>query len=181
MQRQFRDPPPRLLTEPGALGRLFAGCCESAFETELGLVDPPVVDYMADLLMRFLHSDALTQIRNPAGSILTGFLDLKQEAEARTGKARRELLRHIGDLTLFWTGVYPERLPKLLAPFDAGRTDGLLDLPSVGRRSYRLAADNETIAESRSLLARIADEYDVCRDGLLLARRSWENMGRSAA
>ena len=32
------------------------------------------------------------------------------EAEARIGDARREVHRHIGDFTLFWTGIYPEAL-----------------------------------------------------------------------
>ena len=53
---------------------------------------------------------------------------------------RRECHRHVGDFTLFWTGVYPEALPKLRA----GTADDLIDFPAQGKRSYYLASTYQT-------------------------------------
>ena len=174
MKRQFRHHPRRTIdASPDALSNLFAACCEAAFEIELGVADPPVVDYMADLLLRFLHTDEFRRFRCPTGELLTSVVGLLAEADEREGASRRDLLRHIGDVTLFWTGVYPEALPMVQA---AEGADAFLDLPVCGVRSYRAAARCEPESDSPSVLSRIADEYEVCRDGLYRARRTWEEL-----
>ena len=191
MRRHFRpvpgQPHPQRLLGGESLPRLFAACCESAFEVELGVADPPVVDYMSSLLMRFVHVDQQRPARDPEGHPLTSLRELSDEAAKRDGRPKRRLLQRIGDLTLFWTGVYPEALPKVVA---LDSPDALLDLPAIGRRSYRLAAaceDDDTSKEAPlsttatpearpSLLQRLADEYETCRDGLFLARRQWERL-----
>ena len=38
--------------------------------------------------------------------------ELEAEALPPEGRTRREIYRHIGDFTLFWTGVYPEALKR---------------------------------------------------------------------
>ena len=42
----------------------FAGMAEYTFETRLGIADPPLVDYIADLLTRFIRSDSLYPLRD---------------------------------------------------------------------------------------------------------------------
>ena len=166
MPRQFRHRPSRrVVADADALPRLFAACCESAFTVELGVADPPVVDYMTDLLMRFLHCDEFQRFRSPTGQTLASVPELLIEAEDREGPARSAMLRHVGDVTLFWTGVYPEALPRV-------QRDQVIDLPACGQRSYRLASGGE----AESVLGRIADEYAVCRDGLHRARLIWEDL-----
>ena len=39
--------------------RFFAGLTEYVFETRLGVVDPQLVDYVAELLGRFIHNDVI--------------------------------------------------------------------------------------------------------------------------
>ena len=174
MRRHFRplstEQTPRKILGGESLHRLFAACCESAFEIELGVADPSVIDYMTDLLMRFVHVRQTSGPRTPDGTLARSFVEMSHEAEQRSGQQRCDLLRRVGDLTLFWTGVYPEALPKVQAIDSA---DAFLDLPAFGRRSYRAAASE---ASDGSLLWRLAEEYDVCRDGLHLARRTWEEM-----
>ena len=158
----------RTVAGPDALTRLFAACCEYAFEAELGVADPPLVDYMAELLLRFVRSEGLAPHRDPEGRRLERLTAMLAEAEQREGRPRRELQRHIGDVSLFWTGVYPEALPKLQA---VDSPDFLLDVPEQGRRCYRLAAEFED--ETSPVLARIAEEYETCQEGLSIARRAW--------
>ena len=89
------------------------GICEYVFEGRLGLADPPLVDYLSDLMLRFARLDSVHRVRNLAGRPVVEVADMLTEAESRIGLARRDVHRHIGDVTLFWTGVYPESLPKL--------------------------------------------------------------------
>src|SRR4029450_5427260 len=95
------------------LGRFFAGLCECIFESRLGVADPPLVDYLSDLLLRFARLDSIHRVRNLSGRPVVEVADMLAEAENRIGLARRDVHRHIGDVTLFWTGSYLETLPRL--------------------------------------------------------------------
>lgn len=174
MRRHFRPTTSRRILSGDALRQLFSACCESAFTVELGVADPPIVDYMSRLLVRFVHVRTTAAVRSPDGSLVDTFTGLVREAEARRGASRRRLHQRIGDLTLFWTGVYPEALPQVQS---LDSPDAFLDLPGFGRRSYELAAGERSSGpEERSLLWRLAEEYETCRDGLTIARRTWEEM-----
>ena len=37
--------------------RYFAGLAENTFHSQLGVVDPPLIDYLSDLLIRFIRCD----------------------------------------------------------------------------------------------------------------------------
>src|SRR4051794_28840895 len=97
------------------LRRLFAGLTEQTFLHDLGIGDPRLVDYLSLLLPRFIHVRGLFRRRTVRGRPLEGVADMMLEAEAmpRAARTRREVYRHIGDFTLFWTGVYPEALRQL--------------------------------------------------------------------
>ena len=95
--------------------RLFAGLTEHAFVSTLGIADPPLVDYVSDMLTRFLHMDSLHRLRNFEGRPLSEVADMVMEAESlpTEGRTRREYHRHIGDFTLFWTGLYPDAVQRM--------------------------------------------------------------------
>src|SRR5437016_11685025 len=124
------------------LRRLFAGLTEHAFVTTLGVADPRLVDYLSLLLSRFVHIDALYRLRNAKGRRLEEVADMVFEAEALPpeGRTRREVHRHIGDFTLFWTGVYPEMLKRLRSVLTK---DHFIDYCAQGKRSYYIASTFE--------------------------------------
>ncbi len=97
------------------LRRLFSGLTEHTFMTALGVADPPLTDYLSGMLSRFIAMNAIFRLHDAAGRRLEEVAEMMIEAEAMPpeGRTRRELHRHIGDFTLFWTGVYPEALKKL--------------------------------------------------------------------
>jgi hypothetical protein len=151
--------------------RYFAGLTEQTFEARLGVVDPPLVDYLADLLVRFIRSDSVFRVRDPSGQRLVVVADMFAEAEARIGDARREVHRHIGDYTLFWSGVYPETLERP----DTPAPQRIEDYFCHGRRAYVLASTIETDRGAPSdLLERLSEMFDVCAYGLGEVRREWE-------
>lgn len=156
-----------------ALLQYFAGLTEQTFETQLGMADPTLIDYIAELLARFTRCDAVYSVRNPAGRPLTQVTEMLVEAEARIGPARREVHRHIGDYTLFWTGVYPEALPRLQGGHTA---DALFDFGALGKRAYFIAStipDDEN-PERTDVLERLSHDFELCQYGLRELRREWE-------
>ncbi len=154
------------------LRRFFAGATEYAFACRMGIVDPPLVDYVSEMLVRFVKSDAIYGVRNPRGERLMQVTDMLAEAHARQGAARRQLHRHIGDFTLFWTGVYPEIADRMRQ----GHKDSLLDYCDEGKRNYFLASTlpAEDASAPDAVLKRLSDNFELCVYGLGEVRRQWE-------
>jgi hypothetical protein len=152
--------------------RYFSGLAEQTFLTRLGVADPPLVDYVSDLLIRFVRSDFMHRIRSSRGRPLTSVTEMAAEARQRLGAASREIHRHIGDFTLFWAGVYPEALQKSEDPFETWC--------SHGKRAYMIASTIHSDRESGDeipgdLLERLSDRFELCCYGLREIRREWES------
>src|SRR5262249_4481532 len=137
--------------------------------------DPPLVDYLSVLLSRFIHVDAVFRLRNVQGRRLEEVADMMLEAQAMPpeGRTRREIYRHIGDFTLFWTGVYPEALGRMQSVL---RKDHFIDYCEQGKRSYYIAStfDEAPYKQEAPVLRRLSDEFEICSYGLNQVRREWE-------
>jgi hypothetical protein len=157
------------------LRRMLAGLTEHAFLAELGIADPALVDYLSSMLSRFVHMDDMYRFHDLHGRRLEEVADMMLEAEAfpPEGRTRREIYRHIGDFTLFWTGVYPEALKKLR---NVERKDHFIDYCEQGKRSYYIAStfEDEPFREEAPVLRRLSDEFMMCAYGLGQVRREWE-------
>jgi hypothetical protein len=148
---------------------------EQTFQARLGVADPVLIDYISDLLARFVRSDALYRIRSLAGRQLRELAEMMVEAEERVGDARREVHRHMGDFALFWTGVYPEALERMRGPL---KKDHLVDYCHQGKRAYLIAGTIEASEEqgaSSAVLIRLSHEFEMCAYGLREVRRQWED------
>lgn len=156
------------------LHRFFAGITESAFLSRVGLADPPLVDYISDLLVRFVHFDGVHQIRSLSGRRLIQVTDMVREAEQRLGPARRDAYRHIGDFTLFWAGMYPEALNSMKS---AVRKDFFVDYCEQGKKSYRIAAmyRDDSGELDCDVLDRLSAQFDLCTLGLTEVRKELEH------
>jgi len=159
------------------LHRFFSGLTEQTFQGELGVADPPLIDYLSDMLIRFLKFDAIFRVRSLDGRPATEVGKMLAEAEARIGLARRDVYRHIGDYTLFWVGIFPESLKDR-----RGRAmlDRFGDFCSQGKRSYRIASEIESDEEADApgeVLERLSDDFELCAYGLRQVRREWESRG----
>jgi hypothetical protein len=162
----------RAIPESHMLHRLFRGLTEYAFMTELGIGDPPLVGYVAELLATFVPSQAIWRLRDEHGRPLTEVAAMIAAAEAAADTVRRrECLRHVGDFTLFWTGVYPEALAKLRG---RGSADALINYQQQGKRSYYLASTLSADDSEGPVLRRLSDQFELCAFGLSCVRREWE-------
>jgi hypothetical protein len=144
--------------------------------------DPPLIDYLSELLSRFVHMDAVYRLRGAGGRRLEEVADMMLEAEAMPpgGRTRREVHRHIGDFTLFWTGVYPEMLDRLRARLVK---DSFIDYCQQGKRSYYIAStfEDDPYRDEAPVLRRLSERFELCAYGLHQVRREWERAQPGAA
>jgi hypothetical protein len=163
------------LNPPSALlSRFFAGLAEQTFQTHLGVADPPLIDYVGNLLVRFVRYDTLYRVRGLTGRRMQEVGQMLAEAEARIGDARREVHRHIGDFTLFWAGIFPESLQRNRGP---APFDGFIDYCEHGKRAYFIASTIETEHDEDApgeVLERLSERFELCAYGLREIRREWE-------
>jgi hypothetical protein len=157
------------------LRRLFAGYTEQTFINTLGVGDPRLIDYLSELLSRFIHLDAVYRLRNARGRRLEEVAEMVVEAEGlpAEGRTRREVHRHIGDFTLFWTGVYPEAVNRLRSVLSK---DYFVDYCEQGKRSYYIAStfEDDAYREEAPVLRRLSQDFELCAYGLNQVRREWE-------
>ena len=165
----------RVLSGPNQLKRLFAALAEQTVAVDLGVADPPLVDYLAEMLVRFVRIDAIFSARAVVARRLDEVADMLLEAEQREQRPQREVHRHIGDFTLFWTGVYPEALRRLRS---SDRKDALLDYQVQGKRSYLIAStfDDAEFRAEAPVLRRLSEEFELCSRGLARVRHEWERL-----
>lgn len=153
------------------LRRLFAGLTEHAFLTAIGVADPPLIDYVSGLLTRFTHFGAVYRL-HAEGRPLVDIADMMMEAEEMPpeGRTRREYFRHIGDFTLFFTGLYPETVRRQ----ECGWTrDTFVSYTQTGKRSYQIAGsfEDDPYREEAAVLKRLGDEFELCAVGLNRVRQ----------
>ncbi len=159
------------------LRRLFAGLIEHVFYTDVGMCDPRVTEYLADLLMDFIHIDQIFALHDAAGRRIEDVAEMATEAylgpDITTRERDRRVHRHIGDFTLFWTGVYPEGLRHLRHPL---KKDHLVDYLQQGKRSYAIAAAMYSRQDDPpgQLLRRLSDNFEFCVYGLSQVRKGWQ-------
>lgn len=158
-----------------ALRQLFSALIEHAFQVDLGIADPRLTDYLSNLLVRFVRVEAIFRFRNTQGKRLEEVAEMLLEAQERQAKPRREIYRHIGDFTMFWTGLYPEALPRLQS---SSTQDQLLDYCEQGKRSYYIAStfDSEPYQDEAPVLRRLSEEFELCTMGLRRVRSGWEKL-----
>jgi hypothetical protein len=153
----------------------FSGLTEQTFMADLGVADPPLVDYLSQLLSRFVHIEGIYKLRSSSGRTLEEVADMMMEVESLPpeGRTSREMHRHIGDFTLFWTGVYPEALKRLRSSMCK---DHFIDYCEQGKRSYYVAStfENGPYAEEAPVLRRLSERFELCAFGLAKVRREWE-------
>ena len=169
-------------TDP-ALRRLLGALVERAFVQTLGVYEPHVAEYLADVLADFAHRDQVYKIKDLSGKPLEEVADMLLHADVRLAATsfnrEREVHKHIGDFTLFWAGVYPESLPRLQA---RTRRDHLLDYVQQGRNSYAIAASHDygDYRREAQTLQKISDEFELCLYGLHSVRKQMDSLAQAA-
>lgn len=182
-------PPPGAAYMPGGCARMapiskthplhrwFEALVQDSFQQDLGLADARLLDYLADLLTEFIHVERINTVQDGSGRPIEEVAELLRKAEteraARDDERRRRFHRHIGDFTLFWTGVYPENLRHLRRRHSG---DELIDYFAQGKRSYAIASElsSDRTVPAAQVFRALSEQFEYCVYGLGLVRKQWE-------
>jgi hypothetical protein len=144
-----------------SLKRFFDRLVRRSLEDlRLGSGDP-AADYLAALLARFARSDQLYAVRGAAGQPLESVVELLLEVQ-RVWEfdqphfdpfRERDVRQHIGDYTLFMTGIFREHVERRASTRFYVRE---------GKRAYQVVADFERSAlkPDARLFAILADRFE---------------------
>jgi len=146
--------------------------------------DPRVASYVAGILVDFVHVDNLYRIRDTKGKRLEDVGEMLVESNpalaARSFDREREVRKHIGDYTLFLSGLFPEFVAAL--PRRGLRLDSFVDYVKAGKESYRVVSffDQFEYREEAPLFRKLADSFELRVLGLNLVKQDLERMQREA-
>ncbi|HEV8713735.1 MAG TPA: hypothetical protein VGX03_13025 [Candidatus Binatia bacterium] len=115
------------------LKAFFFECARKSF-WELGLNDQAVIEYIANVLTAFAHTDQLYRLQAPSGRRLDSVVEMLSARAAPSSATpqppvmrEREMRKYVGDYTLFMSGLFRSYIEKT----------GVLDYyMQEGRRSY---------------------------------------------
>lgn len=165
------------------LYRLLAGLTERNFSLHLGWRDPEVIRYVAEVLVDFVHVDRLWKIRDARGRRVEQVAELLAESDllhrADSVARERAVHKHIGDYTLFMTGLFPEYVRRLQTRRSVLSADAFLDYIQVGKRSYRIVSDHGDAArgEPAPLFRKLSENFELCVFGLGYVRADLDRLG----
>jgi hypothetical protein len=154
------------------LNRFFDRAIRAAFH-DLGVADDVAAEYLASMLTRFARTENLYP-RGTAMPRLETVVDMLLEIQAvwqdDSPDFRPEhevtVRRHIGDYTLFMTGLFPERVQ---------RTASMGYYVSEGTRAYRFVSEHDRArgGGERSPYRRLAERFEAYMRALDYARRAY--------
>lgn len=163
--------------EPHAIERFFREAIHETMHERLGLRHmEDVENYVAALLAKFLHDEAIFAIRDANGRRVRSIPEMLAEGDIRLNadsfEREREVHRHVGDFLLFWSGLFPEFLDSV----GASAGDGLIDAVRQGSESYYIVSsfDYAPYESEAPTFRKLSNEFLACREGLRLMRGSFE-------
>jgi hypothetical protein len=171
---------PAQISADHPIRQLFFTLVQQTFQRKLGENSPEVTRYLSDVMVDFTHRDQVFSLKNAQGKQLEEVGEMLVEGDvslnATSFEREREVHKHIGDFTLFWTGVYPEMLRYLRA---SSRTDHLIDYVEQGRKSYQIASTFQygPYVEEATLLRHLSDRFELYVHGLHLVRKELDGYG----
>ena len=127
---------------------------------QLNLRDPETIRYITNLLTEFVQIDNMYRIRAEAGRRVQYLFDtLTQANNEMSPSMRRDYYKHLGDLTLFNLGLFPESLTY------GHRTVSPDYYAETGRRSYTIVAQMDSSSGTR-VYRKLSEQFEQCVVGL---------------
>lgn len=162
------------------LASLFEELVGRNFGETLKMSDREVIEYVADLLTRFHRVENLYPIRDARGKTLEDVGEMLIASnpllEGPSFDWEREVRKHIGDVTLFFAGLFPEAINQWR--LRRQRLDAFLDYVRTGKESYFIVSEFNQFEyqSSAPLFKKMAEEFERCVFGLNLVKRDLQRM-----
>ena len=163
------------------LRQLFTDLVARRFTQDVQLHEPRLSAYVSGLLVDFAHVDALYSIRDARGRRLEDVGEMLIESnpllDAPSFDREREVRKHIGDYTLFMTGLFPERVASSRTQ---PRLDAFVDFIKAGKESYHIVGsfDQFEYEAEAPLFKQLAENFELCVFGLNLVKQDLERLQR---
>ena len=164
-----------MIEETHPLRQLFTDLVARNFATGVGVYNQEVVGYVANLLTEFCEAEQLYKVRNAAGHPLHDVGEMLLEADPIYGDApsfdrERQVRKHIGDYTLFYTGMFPESINRWR--LRRARLEGFVDFVKAGKESYYIVSTFEHFeyAKVAPLFKHLSEYFERCVYGLNLVK-----------
>jgi hypothetical protein len=158
-------------SEPQPLQELFIELVGRHYAEEIGIRDPQVINYVAQLLSEFCDVEQLHKVRNATGKPLNDVGEMLLESDPVYGPApsfdrERQVRKHIGDYTLFFAGMFPESINH--NRLRRQRLESFVEWMQAGKESYYIVSKFEYFeyAKVAPLFAQLSSKFEECVFGL---------------
>lgn len=170
-----------MVPESHPLQQLFLDLVVRHYTSAVGLYNPGISEYVAHMLAEFCEVDQLYKIRDAERRPLADVGEMLIESNPIYGEApsfdrERQVRKHIGDYTLFFTGMFPESINHLR--LRRQRLENLVDFVKAGKESYYVVSkfDQFEYAKVAPLFAQLSDHFELCVYGLNLVKNELAEM-----
>jgi hypothetical protein len=170
-----------MIPESHPLQKLFIELVGRHYAEEIGIRDPQIVNYVAQLLAEFCDVDQLFKIHNAEDRPLADVGEMLIESDPIFGPApsfdrERQVRKHIGDYTLFFTGMFPESINHFR--LRRNRLEGFIDWMKAGKESYYIVSKFEHFeyAKVAPMFAKLSQNFEQCVFGLNQVKNDLEEM-----
>ena len=160
-----------MISESHPLRTFFIELVTEHFENSLGMRDEELTEYVAAMLSEFCEAEQLYKIRNAEGRPLHDVGEMLLDSNPVYGEApsfdrERQVRKHIGDYTLFFTGMFPEAINHFR--LRRQRLENFVDFVRAGKESYYIVSKFDVFeyAQAAPLFAKLSDKFEECVYGL---------------
>jgi len=157
------------MLEGHPLKKLFTELTRETFYGELHHYDSEMASYLVELLVDFTYVENLYKIRDAGGRRLEDVGEMLIESNPLLGAdsfdREREVRKHVGDYTLFFTALFPEHLTR---PRRSVALDYFVAYVKAGKESYEIVSkfDRFEYRKVAPLFRRLAENFELCVYGL---------------
>jgi hypothetical protein len=160
-----------MIPESHPLRQFFTEMVGRHYAEEIGIRDPQLIAYVAQLLTEFCDAEQLFKVHDAANRPIDDVGGMLLESDPVYGPApsfdrERQVRKHIGDFTLFFTGMFPESLNHYR--LRRQRMESFVDWMKAGKESYYIVSKFEHFeyAKVAPLFANLSRNFEQCVYGL---------------
>lgn len=170
-----------MIPDDHPLQKLFMELVGRHYAEEIGIRDQEIVGYIAHVLTEFCDAEQLFKVCDGSGRALTDVGEMLLESNPVYGPApsfdrERQVRKHIGDYTLFFTGMFPESINHLR--LRRNRLESFIDWMQAGKESYYIVSkfDSFEYTKVAPLFERLSDHFEQCVYGLNCVKNELQEM-----
>jgi hypothetical protein len=155
------------------------------FFEDVRLEEPQVATYVAAVLADFARAENLYRSRNAQGKRLEDVGEMLVESnpalEAASFDREREVRKHVGDYTLFMTGLFPENVARIQQR-RRPHLEAFVDFVQAGKESYAVVSSFNQFEyrEEAPLFRRLSENFELCVVGLNLVKQELAEFQRES-